>query len=157
MTSTDSQQTKKFSVLLPKMVSKSNYRRGDAVKWRKNVAFERECALLLRATMPESWSLGDARDSLVERPRVVVAIAAVTLLDAGNISKSLLDAAEGVLYINDASVWAVTQVVSRKKVDQKTAACFIHVPAGSDLDVTDLLSVASIEALDLLEKSNTAV
>jgi hypothetical protein len=157
MTTTNNRQTKIFSVLLPKMVSKSNYRRGDSSKWRRNVAFERECSLLLKSSMPESWTLGSPLDPLVDRPRVVVAIAAVTLLDAGNISKSLLDAAEGVLYLNDASVWAVTQVVSRKRANQKTAACFIHVPAGVDLDVVELLSAASREALDLLEKTDTPV
>lgn len=157
MTSTDIERSAVFSVVLPKMVSKSNYRRGDSRSWRKNASFERECALLLKSAMPSSWSLGSADDPLSERPRVVVAIAAVTLVDAGNISKSLLDAAESVLYINDASVWATTQVVSRRKNGQRTAACFIHVPPGSDLDVVDLLSLAAREALDLLEKSDTAV
>jgi hypothetical protein len=157
MTASKDRRFPQFSLVLPKMVSKSNFRYGDTGHWRKNAAFERECALLLRAAIPEGWQVGSPSDELSKRPRVIVAIAAVTLLDAGNVSKSLLDAAEGVVFLNDASVWAVTQIVSRSRSNQRTAASFALVSPGDDVDLSSLITLVSKEALDTLEKSDASV
>ena len=157
MTRGDTDDLLNFSLLLPKMVSKSNFRHGDTKSWRKNTSFERECSLLLRASLPDGWDVGDASASLDARPRVVVAIAAVTLLDAGNISKSLLDAAEGVVFLNDASVWFVSQTVTRSRTNQRTSASFFLVPPGSSLDVLEVAMRASRDALGLLEKTDASI
>ena len=72
-------------------------------------------------------------------------------------SKSLLDAAEGVVFLNDASVWAVTQIVSRSRSNQRTAASFALVSPGDDVDLSSLITLVSKEALDTLEKSDASV
>lgn len=97
------------------LLSKSNarrYRRG-AGPARDNTTFETSLGWLVRASRPEGWVTGDAVSPLAERPAVVVVVAARSLLDAGNFSKSILDALEGVLFVNDASVRAVVSLAER--------------------------------------------
>jgi hypothetical protein len=157
MTTNEALSFSQFSLVLPKMVSKSNFRYGDTGHWRRNIAFERECSLLLKAALPLGWQVGSQSDDLSKRPRVVVAIAAVTLLDAGNVSKSLLDAAEGVVFLNDASVWAVTQIVSRSRHNQRTAAAFALIAPGDEVDLPNLITAVSKDALDTLQKADSSV
>lgn len=105
-----------FMVEVPlELLSKSNarrYRRGGAPS-RDNGSFETSLGWLVRAARPDGWVVGDASVPLSKRPAVVVAVSARSLLDAGNFSKSVLDALEGVLFVNDASVRAVVSLAER--------------------------------------------
>ena len=89
-----------------KVQSKSNYRRGR--NWTAFSKYERDLAIEVKAKTPENWDIGSYKDKISKRPKIVIQILAESLLDAGNLSKSILDALEGVLYHNDASVAAVT-------------------------------------------------
>lgn len=131
-----------FWIPLPAVRSKSNYRHMDKGNaWRKLQSFENEVALSARAALPSSWVLGDKTDSVSKRPSVVCCIAARSLLDAGNLSKSVLDAVQGVVYHSDASVQAVTEIVERASTDQCGAAGFVLLePSTSEDDVIDALT-----------------
>lgn len=102
-------------------VSKANHRvsttSSRSAPWAKVRAFEAEVALLLRRARPAGW---DASGSgpVRARPATVVAVFASTTLDAGNVSKSVLDAAQGVLYPSDAQVPACAEVVQRSLSDR---------------------------------------
>lgn len=131
-----------FWVPLPAVRSKSNYRhQRHAGKWDRLRAFEDEVLLTVRAALPDGWDVGDANRPLAERPVVVACVAARTLLDAGNISKSVLDAAQGVVYHSDASVRAVSEFTQRARLDQDGAVGFALLRAGcSDEEVLEVLS-----------------
>lgn len=101
------------------LVSKSNarrYRRGSAPV-RSDSSFESSVGLIVRSVRPAGWDAGDPSDALADRPSLVVVISARSLLDAGNFSKSVLDALEGVLYVNDASVRSVCCFAERGRSD----------------------------------------
>ena len=100
------------------VVSKSNHRKATATSgsasWRKVKNYESEVSFELRRARPQHWPTPPMslppRES---RLPFVAVIAAVTRMDAGNISKSLLDAAQGVIYFSDAHVLAVSEIVER--------------------------------------------
>ena len=131
-----------FWIPLPAVRSKSNYRHMDKGNaWRKLQGFENEVALSARAVLPSAWVLGDKAASVSERPSVVCCIAAKSLLDAGNLSKSVLDAVQGVIYYSDASVKAVTEIVERTSTDQCGAAGFVLLkPDATEDEVIDALT-----------------
>ena len=116
--------------------SKSNYRRartgtkrgGD---WAQHRAFEDELALMARLARPQGWPLGDADLPVAQRPLVVVLIAARTLLDTANMAKSVTDALEGVLFVNDASVRHVACISVRSRNDQSTTIMVEVLSAGA--------------------------
>jgi hypothetical protein len=142
-----------FVVELDQLRSKSNFRRSRGTsgqEWASLRRYEEGVALTLRAVRPGSWDTGEPGLSVSQRPGVIVVIYARTLLDAGNLSKSLLDAAQGVLYVTDASVRAVTEFTERTKIDQRAWAGFAQVPAGASLsrvaEVNAELSTAVLRA-----------
>ena len=104
------------------VVSKANHRRATstshAAKWSKVRAYEQEVSFLLYRAKPSLWA--PPGDSVASSPPVVAVICACTIMDAGNISKSLLDAAAPAMYASDASVVAVSQVVYRGRTNQST-------------------------------------
>lgn len=116
-----------FSVLLPEpMRSKSNFRRHNrgkspttaASSWESSRQFERSIALSILASRPDEWLLGTPEQALADRPTVAAFIAARSVVDVGNFPKSVLDACEGVLYVNDASVLSVLAQGARGHGDQ---------------------------------------
>ena len=140
-----------FVTSLPQVRSKSNYRstRAKSGAWREFAEFEKHASLLLRQSMPSDWTLGDAQDTILYRPQVVSCVLASTMLDAGNISKSVLDAAEGVVYHNDASVRAVTQLIRRSSKGQSGAVGFAMIDRETtDRQVFQALCELSIHTLD---------
>lgn len=123
--------------------SKSNFRRGNARagrQWDEFKSFESSVALLLAAARPESWDVGDPAASLAARPVVVCAIVARSLVDTANFSKSVLDAAQGVLYVNDASVLGVSSIGVRARTNQQALVAFAQLPGGASL--ADIASVS---------------
>lgn len=95
-----------FTIVLPvKLISKANYRqdrKGD--QWRKYQAFNLELGTLIKAILPQNW-LGEGK---VEGERDLcyyyVGIIANSRLDVGNYSKSILDALERIVYMDDKAV-----------------------------------------------------
>ena len=102
--------------------SKSNFRRGG--DWRPLTGFSNSVATTALMFRPAGWVLGDASRPVAERPPVVAVVAARTLLDSSNLSKSVLDAVEGVLYHTDASVRGETSVAYRSGKAQRGYAAF---------------------------------
>lgn len=129
--------------------SKSNFRRfrsDSPASWDRFKRFERDTRLVLTAARPSDWVVGDSSAPLASRPVVVAAVWARSLLDAGNFSKSVLDAAEGVLFVSDASVTAVTSVGVRAKTNQHARLGFAQLPPGSATNEV----VRALNALSLL-------
>lgn len=117
--------------------SKSNFRRGRthaARQWDEFRSFESSVAFLLAAARPESWNVGDAQAKVAERPVVVCAIVARSMVDTANFSKSVLDAAQGVLYVNDASVLGVSSMGVRSRSGQQALVAFAQLDGGASLE-----------------------
>jgi Holliday junction resolvase RusA-like endonuclease len=130
-----------FSFIIPgQLRSKSNFRRsGRSGEWSSIRRFEDEVALLARLARPAQWRVGDPDVPVAQRPAVVVVIWSRTLIDAGNLSKSLQDAVEGIVYVTDASVRAVVEVSERARSDQRTVVGFAQLPpAATSLEVTEV-------------------
>lgn len=133
---TDGPWVQAFVVDVPFAVrSKSNFRRGgtgtDArAQWKAHQAFEAELRQLFRAELPAGWEVA-ADLPLPQRPVIVVAIRAVTMLDTGNVSKSILDAVEGVVYRNDAQVRAELTVTERSRHEQAARIGFARLTPGT--------------------------
>jgi Holliday junction resolvase RusA-like endonuclease len=114
------------------LLSKSNYRRGVHSKdWSKNQNFERAVAALALQARPSTWNLGLRTSPLAKRPTVVMAIFATSLLDTANLSKSLADALEGILYHNDASVRMVLSTSNRSASNQCTTVMLALASPGA--------------------------
>ena len=101
--------------------SKSNYsssKRSAAnrAKWKAIKSFELD--LESRASMAKHrlWPLDYPDLAVSDRPQVCAAIFASCMIDAGNLSKSVLDAFEGVLYDNDAQVRSLQEASVRSFV-----------------------------------------
>lgn len=129
-----------FCVRMPFAVaSKSNFRRHRAGSsgsggWARQRSFEAALNALLRCACPSGWELGPATPAAVAtRPVVVALIAAETLLDAANLPKSVTDAAEGVLYHNDASVRAVVPVVLARRAGDVAFVAFARLAPGAQV------------------------
>lgn len=86
-----------YFILLGPVASKSNYRHsaGSGAQWAELKTFAESVRLAARAARPAGWVTGAAGTALAERPKVVTALFARSMLDVGNLSKSILDAVEG--------------------------------------------------------------
>lgn len=126
--------------------SKSNFRRYERKgrSWGEYQMFERDCAFAVTAAVPPDWDLGDKSKALAKRPIVVSAIYATTTLDAGNVPKSVLDACEGIVYHNDASVRCV--LVSTNRVSGGTAHVAFAIHTGP-MDTAHVLAAQLMDAL----------
>lgn len=160
-----------FAVWIPGRVrSKSNYRHDKKAAWSELAAYDEAVYLAVRQHLPASWTQ-PADNSLPASLRgmgafttsepapaspdtvlpVVVHLAARTLLDTGNVSKSVLDALEGLLYANDAHVAAASEHVVRTKTGQGLLASFAQLDPDADYwttaDAHVALQVAVNDAL----------
>lgn len=132
---------------VPPIRSKSNFRRSGAARtWNQIRSFEDEVAIRARAARPAGWPLGDPAEELARRPRLVAVLVAETLIDAGNATKSLFDALEGVLYHNDASIRA--EMVITERVRQGRS--FLAFAVCDARDRRSLAAVTSALAAELL-------
>lgn len=122
-----------FYVELPaKLRSKSNYRKGEK-GWGALATFEAVAAGAFAQARPEDWDLGEKRKPLKSRPVVVIAVAATSLLDSTNFTKSVADAMEGVLVLNDASVAGSATLCERAKDNQRCGVAIAQLPPGAGL------------------------
>lgn len=122
-----------FFVVLPRVASKSNFRAGDG-NWMRFASFEEHAGWLMLKHRPSGWDVGTKDEELKRRPVVVCAIAARTLIDAANLTKSVPDAAEGPVVVNDASIRYVSGYAERVKADQRGLVAFAQLPADADRD-----------------------
>lgn len=136
------------------VLSKANYRRrhGSTTRaagqsWAALKTFEHTIALSLRAARPQQWVLPAPTVVLAARPKVVAAILTRGVLDAGNVSKSVLDASEGILVANDAEVAAVTELVARTRSGPGMLVGFAQLPPLSDLRTCATAVTALVDAL----------
>jgi hypothetical protein len=134
-----------WTVTETRLRSKSNFRRArrasNSSAWATNVEFEKSLSLTLRSARPAGWPANDNSVPLRERCVFVAVTIARSTIDAGNHSKSVLDAAEGVLYVNDAQVAASCAVAERGLRDPYLMVAFAHLPPGSGM--VDVATAAS--------------
>ena len=108
-----------FIVRVPfKLNSKSNFRYGQ--KWSPHKDFSRNIAHLATAARPSAWTVPPSSppsDPVSARHHIVCSLWFSTIFDSGNVSKSLLDALEGVLYFNDAEVRSVYSATRRSRAE----------------------------------------
>jgi hypothetical protein len=117
-----------FWVLLPiQLRSKSNFRRGTHRRWGTYRGFEEELAVEMRRFLPDGWITEEPNSPLPTRPRYASVIAARSVIDAGNFSKSVLDACEGVVFTNDAQVQVTTALADRSKKEPYVLVAFAQL------------------------------
>jgi hypothetical protein len=109
-----------------KLRSKSNFRIKKE-NWESYRKFEEYVAYSIKENLPSSWDLGDKELPIAKRPKVLVSIIAQTNVDNGNISKSILDSGEGVIYHNDASVVSSNSITIRGSKEDNIAIGFMIV------------------------------
>lgn len=117
-----------FCVELPaKLRSKSNYRKGQK-GWAALATFEAVAGATFAQAKPEAWDIGDKSKPLKDRPTAVLVVAATSLVDSTNFTKSVADAMEGVLVVNDASVTASATLAQRAKKEQRCMVALAQLP-----------------------------
>lgn len=134
-----------FAVWIPFPIdSKSNFRsfqkRGS--RWSRYASFESALNTLVFLARPPEWVLAASSVKVIDRPMCVCAVGAYTTLDSSNLSKSVCDAVQGVLYPNDTDVASVTgQVFKRRSKDRSGWVAAAQLTPG-----TGLLEVAQAQA-----------
>lgn len=153
-----------FCVALPFAVrSKSNARRfrqgsrpraGD--DWASFADFEARVGDVFAAAVPAAWDPGDPAAPVAARPVVVCFIAARTLLDSANISKSVVDAGQKVLYPTDTTVRATGDVTVRSRSRQHGHVGFAQLDAAATLpDIYQALSALGAHVVDRFTETDT--
>ena len=134
-----------------KLKSKSNFRRNKSSKeWLEYKNFEKNVKLFLLSSKPATWVNSLKEDPLNKRMKVVVSIASCSVLDVGNYSKSLLDAAEGALFVNDSEVVSLTCIGKRTLKSDITVVGFKQVDPLAEL--IEIQEESSMLASKVLEK-----
>lgn len=153
-----------FYFVLPGPVgSKSNFRHGQGAKWADLKAFADQVRLAARAARPRGWVTGETGTSVAQRPVLVTAVFARSMLDVGNLDKSILDAVEGtprkgitpaqpgVVMVNDAQVAGAAAWGVRTATDPGALVAFARLPAGAPrADVATATAALMLACDDLL-------
>jgi len=84
-----------------------------------------------RLARPRNWPRGDGEIGVAERWGYAVLIVANTMIDTANMAKSITDALEGVLYLNDASVRACVSIGIRQRDEQRATILVGALKPGS--------------------------
>lgn len=117
--------------------SKSNFRRGgqrSSAQWQAEQRFRSDVANVVGAALPGGWDPGDAADPVARRPVMVVALVAASPLDTANLSKSVLDALEGLVFVNDAQVRAETAMSERRRGGQSAVLAAARLDPAATMD-----------------------
>lgn len=129
-----------------KLESKSNFRIKKS-DWAVMKRFESMVSAEVSRALPAQWEIGSREDKLIERPKVACALIAAGRVDNGNISKSILDSLEGLVYINDASVISSTSLSASRK-ESGFSLGFLLLPRDIELSrVTILQNLLTQEVL----------
>lgn len=118
-----------------RVVSKANHRHttttSHSASWASIRAYENEISTEVRRARPTNWPRPPhTLPPPAHRTQFVAVIAAATAMDVGNISKSVFDAAEHILYTNDKQVVAASELVHRNVTPPGTLIAFACVPLG---------------------------
>lgn len=134
--------------------SKSNFRRGDR-NWQLHRTFEQHLRALLKQHRPDSWVLPDPTiTAVLQRPATVAVIWAAGLIDAGNISKTVHDAAETVLYVNDAEVRGCASYVERRRSQQWGVVAFAQLtPTATSRECAAMVSTLCDAVFDAVAEN----
>jgi Holliday junction resolvase RusA-like endonuclease len=132
--------------------SKSNFRRGVRTRaqrgeWGRLKAFEHQLATLVEAACPDAWPLGERDKPLLRRPQVISFIWARTTLDTANLSKSVLDACQDLIFHNDASVRWTSAHATRTGKDKRGLLAFAVIDADADLTALHLAANSLVDAV----------
>jgi hypothetical protein len=129
--------------------SKSNFRRRRrSAEWSEYRTFEADLRAALTAACPDGWDPGDPAVPVAARPVVVSVVWARTLVDTGNLSKSVNDSAEGTLYHTDATVRAEATLTDRVRPRAPWfVAGFAQLGAGAPPAAVDDALIALIRAV----------
>lgn len=118
--------------------SKSNHRASSrSGDWAELRAYSELVHALALSARPEAWDENDMGGTA----RYVTALIARTNLDAGNISKSILDALEGALYAKDKQVLITCDAAWPAAKDQGVTIAIQRVPP--DCTIQDASASAS--------------
>lgn len=141
-----------FRIPVP-VKSKSNFRRRSGSReWNAYKSFEDDVKVLATRALPSSWELGSLELPLSSRPVVVNFIFALSRLDTANLSKSLLDGCEGVVFHTDASIRGVAAISERTSSVGSLAAFARLDPKVSNAEILAALSALSAEGLKLVAR-----
>lgn len=125
--------------------SKSNFRRSsNRNQWNNLTSFESTIQIVLSTVLKNvpAWDLGPPPPNPInQRPSVVLFVAATTLLDTGNLTKSLADACQGYLYHTDASIRAETVVTKRSATNQQAWIAFAQTNNSSTEHAAELTTL----------------
>lgn len=126
-------------------MSKSNHRHDATHRaaWAAMKSYGDLVATAARAGRPRGWLTGNPTESVSDRPVVVACLFARTMLDAGNLDKSVLDAVAGtpakgrapatagVVMASDAQVRSTHSWVVRAAADPGLLALFARLRPGA--------------------------
>jgi len=133
-----------FACTLLEPASKSNARRYGRSDRRERDAWSRSAVFATQArgeyrrwAREVGWPKPTGHLKVADRPVVVALLSARSTLDAGNLSKTALDAGERLLYVTDAEVRStLARVYLRSTVDRRVTVAFAQLDPGvGDLDV----------------------
>lgn len=127
-----------FTELPGEMRSKSNARRYRArrvtarERWSAYRDYESGVAAWIADAVPEGWELGPPPPAALRaRPTVASFVFARTALDAANLPKSVLDAAQGIVYWTDASVRYSSELADRSRSADGGLVAFARLAPGT--------------------------
>ena len=121
--------------------------------WSRYSNFEEALKSLVLIARPSEWVLEDKAVKVAGRPVVVSAIGAYTTLDASNLSKSVCDALQNVLYPNDTDIASeASQVYKRQGKNKSGWVAFAQLPPGASA-----LEVAAAQAALITELAGLAL
>jgi len=100
--------------------SKSNYRQDarTRARWATHAGYELRVHTSAVKALPPGWDPGRRDQALADRPRMAVFCYATSLLDTGNVNKSIMDALQGRVMVNDNQVAAALEVGTRDRLGQ---------------------------------------
>ena len=125
--------------------SKSNYRQDarSRGRWATHAGYELRVHTAATRHLPPGWDAGAGARVVACRPQMAVFCYAVSLLDVGNVNKSVMDALQGRVMVNDNQVAAAMEVGRRDRLGQGVLVAVATLDPGQD----PAAAAASVSAL----------
>lgn len=112
--------------------SKSNHRhRGAKDHWGALAGYELAVTAAARRATPPGWDPGNPGDPVPARPVIVTYTLGRTMLDAGNLDKSILDALQPEVMVTDAQVAHHAAAVVRTSTDPGVLVAVARLDPGA--------------------------
>ena len=127
--------------------SKSNYRQDarSRTRWATHTGYELRVHTAAVKALPTGWDPGRRDQALADRPRMAVFCYATSLLDVGNVNKSIMDALQGRVMVNDNQVAAAMEVGTRDRLGQGVLVAVAALAPGASPTAT-AAAVAALAA-----------